>query len=460
MVRTFVISILTVLLSGCSLLGLKGMSSYSLKSYKELHLDNGLRVLVIPDKSLPRISMGLMVMTGSVYDPKNKGGVSYLTSELLSRGSRHKNATELAEDFAQLGTSFSNQVGGESTIFSVSSLSYHRDQLFTLFRETVLHPRFSQKEFKRVKKEMLGYIDKRSDNPSSFANLQFSRLIYGDHPAGHSTYGSRRSARSLKRKDVIRFYKRYYRPNNAIMFITGDFPSSFLKKVKDEMGQWRRRQAPLLKLKPVVQNKGLKIRLVHKPGLKQAQIRLGHLSIPREDQSYFSSRMAVSVLGGGFSSRLNQRIRDDLGLTYSIYSYLQSKKHWGLLGISTFTRNDKVGKVVSETLQLYKNMAKEGVRDKELKDNKALWTGQFPRQIETPESLAQNLLTLRLYEISDDYLQDYLYRVNRLRLSQVNFSIKKNFQPQNISVLVYADSAKVLKQLQKIGPVEVINTRY
>ena len=439
-------------------MGLKPGGSYSLKSYKEIRLANGLRILAIPDKSLPRISMGFMVMAGSVYDPKGKEGVSYLTSELLSRETRRRNATQLADDFAQMGTSLANQVGGESSTFSAGTLSYHRDQLFSLLRETLLEPKFSNQEFRRVKKEVLGYIDKRSDNPSRFASLQFSRLIYGDHPAGHSSYGSRRSLRALKRRDVIRFYKRYYRPNNTIMFITGDFSTSFLKKVKDEMGQWRQRKAPLLKLKPISQNKGLKIRLVHKPGLKQAEIRIGHLSIPRGDESYFPLRMATSVLGGSFSSRLNQRVRDDLGLTYSIYSSLQAKKHWGVLGVSTFTRNDKVGKMISETLQIYRKMAEDGVSAKELEDNKALWAGRFPRQIETSESLVHNLMTLRLYGISDSYLEDYLYNVNRLRLSQVNFAIKQYFQPQNLSILVYADSTKVLKQLQKIGSVEVVNS--
>ncbi len=451
-----------ILLSGCSSLnmGSSGISSKapSFKPYKEKRLSNGLRLIVIPDRTLPRFSIGLMVFTGLVNDPKSKEGLNSLTAQVLSKGTKSKSAIEMADAFGDLGTSFSQQAGDEHSFFSSSSLSFHKEKLFDLFYETLMSPVFAKSEIRRLKKQMINQIERRSDNPSAFASVSFKRFVYGKHSAGNPFNGSIKSVKRLNKQDVTGHYLRYYRPNNAVMYITGDFSPSFLKRVERKMALWKSRDLPALNLSsPVIKKEGLKIRLVHKKGLKQAQIRMGHLSVKRRDRDFFPLKMSSTILGGGFSSRLNQKIRDDLGLTYSVYSSLRAKRQWGSLSISTFTRNEKTGQTISEILSLYKKIANKGVLSKELKDNKALMIGRFPRQMETADDLAFNLLMLRLYNVTDSYLHNYLRNVNNLSLSKVNRVIRKNFRPNDMRILVYGDAFKVLRQLKKIGDVEVVS---
>lgn len=443
---------------GCSSLNTRGpySSGFSLRPYKEITLENGLRIISIKDNSLPRVSMGLMVFSGTAHDSKDKQGVNFFTAHLLSKSTQDKNASQLADAFAFLGTSFSKDIQDGHAYFSTNGLSRDEDKLFELFYEVMMYPAFSKNEIKRLKKQVKSQILTRSDNPRDFAQTNFLRYIYGDHPYGYSPFGSKKTVNALKKKDIVRNYLRYYRPNNSVMYVAGNFSKDFFEKVKTKMSKWEKRDIPAVSLPQPSQSKGLKIRLIDKEGLQQSQIRIGHLSIKRENKDYFPLRMAIRVLGGGFASRLNQKIRDDLGLTYSIYSYLNAKKNSGHFTISTFTRNEKVKETVKESLNIYEKMFKEGVEQVELKDNKALMVGQFPQIVETSDRLALNLLILRNYGVGDDYLHNYLKNVNALTLNQINSIIKAEFDPQNIKVLIYADARKVLSQLKELGEVEVI----
>jgi zinc protease len=166
-------------------------------------------------------------------------------------------------------------------------------------------------------------------------------------------------------------------------------------------------------------------------------------------------RLANLILGGGFVSRLNSKVRDDLGLTYSIFSQFDTKKQRGTFVISTFTRNDKVGETIKNTREIFSQFVAQGITEPELAAAKAVLTGQFPMAIETTDRLALNLMLLRLYGVSDSYLKNFLKDVNAITVAQVNEAIHKHFSVENLKTVVYADQSKVGKQLKALGPVTV-----
>ncbi|MCB0393871.1 MAG: insulinase family protein, partial [Bdellovibrionales bacterium] len=335
--------------------------------------------------------------------------------------------------------------------------SRHAGDLLKLVGEIVTEQSFADAEIARAKSRTLSFIAKSSDDPSSFTDRAHNAFLYSSHPYGAPVAGTKSSVQAIQRKDIIRQYKKFFRPNNSVIAVVGNFDGNVLKEVESAFGKWESFPVESESLPKLEEAKGISLRVVDNPALAQSQIRIGHLGIKRSDEDFLSIRVANTVLGSGFTSRLMDTIRDNMGLTYSISSSFDSRLDRGPFEISTFTRNDMVGKTVKETLKIYKEFWEKGISEKELESTKAYLLGVFPQAIETKEKLAFNLLILRRYGISYDYLKDYGKNVSKMTLSEVNESIRKHFHPDNLKVTIYGPASKVVSQVRSVGVVETRN---
>lgn len=430
-------------------------TGYQLQPFEEKTLANGLRVLFVPDESLPYVSYSLLIGTGSAQDPANKAGVSAVVAEMLDKGTVKRTAPQIAADLGQMGADFDARASVDYTLVSASSLSNNADRLLSNMVEIVTQPAFSNGEIERVRKQMLAGITRRVDNPEAFAEYAFEDYLFGSHPYARPTSGTLKTIQALKKKNIIQHYLRYYRPNNAILAVVGKYTPELAKKIETSFGTWEKRtvKAPEFGAVPAVQ--GVQIRLVDKPGLVQSQIRIGQPGIKRNNEDFLALRVANTILGGAFASRLNDRVRKDLGLTYSIGSYFDARRDVGPFEISTFTKNATVGQTVSETLKVLSEFKDKGVTKEEVERAKGYLKGVFPTAIETPEKLAVNLMLLRYYGIPDTYLTNYLRTIEDFSASDINKVITKYFDAKNLKVLVYSNAAEVQSQLQPLGTVEV-----
>ena len=195
-----------------------------------------------------------------------------------------------------------------------------------------------------------------------------------------------------------------------------------------------------------------KMKFFTKPNLKQTQIRLGQRGIPRNNEDFLKLRLANEILGGGFSSRLNQKIRDDLGLTYSIGSSIDARSDRGIFIVSTFTKNETAGKTLTETLAVFQEFVENGVNETELRAAKNLLIGQFPKVIETPDRLASTYMFLDFYGVPRSYLSDFIKNLEKISLTEVNEVIKKYYHPRNFRIVVYGDENIVMPQLSDFKP--------
>ena len=262
--------------------------------------------------------------------------------------------------------------------------------------------------------------------------------LFGSHPYGRSIVGTMKQVSNLSKKNVIQHYLRYYRPNNSILVVVGKFDGDFEKKVETSFGLWAKREVPKEVLETPKVAPGLRVRVVEKAGLTQAQIRFVGLGIKRQDDDFMALRLANTILGGAFASRLNDKIRKELGLTYSINSSFDSRIERGPFEISTFTKVESIDKVVSETVKLYREFVAKGVTSEELARAKGYLKGIFPQAIETVDKLGFNLVLLRLYGIPDRYLTHYIYDLDAVSVSQVNAAIRKNMHPDDLSIVIHA----------------------
>ncbi len=427
--------------------------SFKLRPMHEVQLENGLRVLFITDNTLPRVSMTMLVKVGARQDPQGKEGLNNLAARLLEDGTQSKNATVVADELGQLGTEINIEPSNDFTVIAMDALVNSSDRLLSLYSDIVMNPAFLDAEVARAKAQMIAQQQKKVDNPSSYANDAFDEFLFKGHPYANDVTGTPASVKKITKQDIIRHYLNNYRPNNAQLAVVGRFDKAFEAKVGEAFKKWSGkpiRDFATPELKPIGD---LEVKVLSKPGLQQAQIRIGEIGIRRNDPDFLKLRLANVALGGEFGSRLNQHVRDDLGLTYSIYSYFDARADRGSFTISTFTKNETIGKTLDESLKVFTDFVEKGLTEEEFKAAKEQMLGQFPRAIETADRLAYNVLILNYYGVPLSYLQDFNKNVAAMALTDVNQTIQKHLEAKKLRVLVYADEKKVGDQLKEYKPI-------
>ena len=431
---------------------------FRIRDFTTQKLANGLTLLWVPDLSLPYVSFQIMIKAGSAQDPTGKEGLAYDTARLLTQGTAKRSAPQIAEDIEQIGGAIGRNVENDVTMISTSSLSFNRDALLEQFREILLTPSFPARELERERKNVLASLAKMGDSAEAFAEVQSERFLYGDHPYGHLTNGTFKAQGAMQRRDLEDFYARYYRPSNAVLAVTGQFDSAYKQQIIQAFGSWVDKTSTKPELADFPPLTGVEVLLVDRADLKQAQIQIAGKGIARDTPQYLEVRAATRILGDFFlGSRLAEEIRVKRGLTYGIRAQVDPRLKPGPFSISTFTRIDKAAETIRESLNTYRLFVANGVTDTEVASVKALLRGQFPRNFETPEALARQLLLLDLYGVPADYLKNYYANLDGITKASMNEAIKRYFDPNNLRVLVYAPRSSVEAELKKLGPVVVRN---
>ena len=435
----------------------KSMTPSNLKPYSELTLSNGLQVLLIEDRELPSFSIGLILKDGAAAEDPEYRGAAALTARLLSRGTSKKSAIALSEEFGLLGSNLETVVDNDATFISASTLSSRQNQLIQLFAEVITAPAFDAAEIKRLKQSTLAQLESRVDSAQGFASELFDQYLFGEHPYGANALGTPLSVGRIGRKEILQHYLKFYRPNRAIVTLVGRYSKDVVSVLEDALKEWKPRAediaGPAVAKVPEQSAPGL--RLVTKEDLNQAQIRMGHFSVARNHPDYMKVRVLSTILGGGFSGRLMDQIRDNLGLTYSIAASVESKRQGGAFQIVSFTKNETVGHLISEVKSILRKMVAEGIQPEELERAKQYMIGRFPQTIETGEKLGFNLGILRVYGISDDYLLNFQKTLESMTVKDLNEVLRKHFRPDQLKVLVLGQKAGLLDQLKLISEVEV-----
>lgn len=428
---------------------------FTLLPFKQVVLPNGLRVYFVKDDSLPRVSLTLLVKAG--LREESAPGLNALTASLLEQGTQSRSAIQIADELGQLGSNFEVNPGADFTTFSSDALKSGADALLTLFADMAMNPSFKDEEISRMKSQMRSGLIKKLDNPSAYADSEMKKIVWAGHAYSRDVSGTAENLTKLRKQDVIRHFLNYYRPNNAILAVTGNFDTSFESNVQSTFATWTAREVPVPAKQTVSSEPGLKVKLIVKKGLQQTQIRIAGAGIPRKDSRFLQLRVGNEILGGSFASRLNQKVRDDLGLTYSIYSYFMNLSDPGTFNISTFTKNESAVKTVDEAINVVKTYLETGATSDELKAGKAQLIGQYPRAIETSDKFAFNLLYLDFYGIGVEYLTHFEKNVNSLSKGEVAKALKEVVSPQEFKILVYGDES-IIPQFDKYKP-EVVKVK-
>ena len=410
--------------------------SFSLPPTERTRLQNGLRLIVSEDHSLPFVTFQLIIDGGSRLDPPDKGGLSYMTARGLLHGTTRHTAQQMSQTLDFLGASLSSSSSKDYASVGLRVLKKDLIQGLNLFIETVTQPVFPEDEFRREIQRTLGAIKSEEEDPGDLSEKEFTKALFGATPYGHPVIGTEESLARLTRKDLVSFHDAYIRPNNAVLVIVGDVtPHEIKKSLIPRLESWidRTVSQPSLEQSPA---SGAKI-LTKDRAITQANIVLGNVGSKRNNPDFFAMVVMNYILGGGgFSSRLFTEIRAKRGFAYSVHSAFDFKKYTGSFSISLQTKNASAREAISIVLDEIKKMQTEPVTDKELEGARKYLTGSFPLRLDTQAKLAGFLAQVEFYGLGVDYADNYASRILAVTKEDVQRVATKYLRPDNYILVV------------------------
>ncbi len=410
---------------------------------------NGLTVLHVERHNLPIVIVTLLVKASPLDEAQEKAGLANLTAKLLTEGTNKRKTTEISDETEFIGASLGASVDSDFTAISLSVLKKDVEKGFDLLSDVVLDPIFPEIEISRLKGLIKGGLRQSEEDPSFVAERHFKAAVYGEQPYGRLTRGSTATLDRISREDITRFHSDFYRPGNSIIVVVGDLSEGELSSlIKRFFVGWK----PSDHSRKPYEHKSdrtQKTALIDKD-ITQANIILGHEGIRREDPDYYAASVMNYILGGGgFSSRLMQIVRDEMGLAYSIHSYFSPNKYGGFFGVAVQTKNESANTVISEIIRQMKRISTEPVSEDELRDAKAYLTGSFPRRLETNTKIANFLAAIEFYNLGLNYIEKYPEYINAVTRDDILRAAKKYLDPDRYTLVVVANQSKAAIDIDK-----------
>ena len=420
-------------------------------------LENGLQVVVVPTARLPLVDFRLVVRAGSVNDPTGKEGLADLTAELMTQGAGARDARQIAEDIAFVGGSLAASGGAEQIVVTCEVLKKDFAIGLELVRDVIVSPTFPNAEFDRKRDEALGGIVAGRNDPSTVADQALGPFLLGSSPLAHPALGWEKSVQAITRDEVVGFHARQVKPDNTLLAVVGDVdPKAVMAALEKAFGGWKGSQEKRGEAyQAVPQTKGRQVLIVNKPEVTQTQIRLACIGVPRNHPDFYPIRVANTILGSGFTSRLVNEIRVNQGLTYGISSRWGMFRNAGTYLIDTFTRNETIRKTIDASLAVEKKLLDEGPTEEELAKAHRYITGLYPLGLQAPDALAAQVLDVDFYGLDPMYLQTYQDRISAVTMTDVRRALKSYFCLDDLRILVVSNPEVARKQLAGLGPIEV-----
>jgi zinc protease len=419
--------------------------------YEIQTLPNGLQVVVVMHHEQPAVTMRLLVRAGTASDPREKLGLAHLTASLLDQGTKTMSAQEMNDAVDFIGGVMGAGAGTDLTFVNMVVMKDSFDTGLKMLSDMARQPAFSPAEIERQRQQMLSGQQVSLEDPGYIANSVFDRLVYGFHPYGMPENGTPQTLAGLTRDDLVAFHTRYFMPNNAILAIVGDVTAEeAFAAAKKAFGDWQKRDLPTQTFTGPP-DPTRRVIVVNKPDAVQTEVRVGHIGIPRTHPDYMAVNLAIRILGGEGSNRLHQVLRTERGLTYGAQANMDTLKESGDFEAETNTRSDATGEVLRLIVDEFWRLQRERVGERELDGAKAYLTGSFPLTIETPESIAMQVVNALFYGLPLEELQNFRERVNAVTPDDIQRVAKALLRPDRLSVVLVGNSAAFASQLRGVG---------
>ncbi|MCD4830477.1 MAG: insulinase family protein [Anaerohalosphaeraceae bacterium] len=409
--------------------------------------------MIITHRAQPAIFYKLIINAGKINNPLDKSGLSQLTAHLLTESTKKNSADEIAETLAEIGASLNVNGNWQRTTLSLNVLSQYAEIGLDIITDAVMFPAFKPEEFKRLKNQFITNSKIDLENNWTLSSAHGNFLLWGPK----TPLGFTRSPKSLKKiriKDVKQFCETNYTPNNATLFVIGNFSKNdMLEKIKRKTSTWQKApQAVQPKIEMAI-NRQPQVRVVNKPDMTQTVIYLNQWAIKSNSPDYYQYKLLNYILGGsGFSSRLMTAVRCDGGKTYGIGSRCYLNMDYGFLTIQTSTRNQEFFNTYQIITEELKKIIASGFTEDELAKAKTYMAGAIPLGLESPGAIANKILNGKFNGFTIRDLENEIISYDSVTIEQINAAVKKYLLPANMNLVIVGDIEKIKDQLEKIGP--------
>lgn len=421
-------------------------------------LENGLKYVIIQNKKLPLVQVRIVFNGGSRLDMQKTQGLTYLTSQALLKGTEVRTAQQIAEEFEFLGSTINVQTTYDYTLISTEFLKYNFENGFKIISEIITRPSFNSNEIEKEKEKIISELRSQLENPSYIANQFFNKILFNGTPYSYSIQGTIKSLESISARQVRNHYKTYFIPNETIIFLYGDInKDDAASLIKNHFSKWQKGKSIHFEKSSAENINELKIVLVDKPGLTQAQIRAGSLGINQHNQDEIPILVANTILGDGFTSRLVEEIRVKRSLTYGARSSFTMYDETGKFLISTFTKNQTVDEVIKIILNELKKLKTEGVSDWEINKAKNYMIGELSRNLQSPEGFIDYFVQIFFYRKDLELINNFSGKIKSTSKNSISRIINNYFPSNNLLILVVGDSKEIKRKLESFGKIQQIS---
>ena len=434
--------------------------SFVMPSYDKFVLDNCLTLYLMPQREVPLITLNAVVRAGAVND--TTAGVAQMTAAGLLLGAAGKSKADIEQQVDFLGASLGAEADKEGSYLAADFMAKDTDVMLGLFSAAMLTPDFDAAEFDKLKQRSIAGLQQDKESPRAVIGRYFDKLVFGAHPYGNAASGSSDSLEQVTVSQLRAFHKSYYQPANTAITVVGDFDVAAMKaKLTQTFGGWQGSE----KLVQPDLNQGLpqlteaKVLLVDKPDAIETTFVIGGLGISRDNPDYVGLTVVNTILGGRFTSWLNDELRVNAGLTYGARSGFNPYTDSGVFTISTFTKTETTQEAIDLALKTYARLWEKGVDQATLDSAKAYVKGQFPPKFETSGQLAGLLSGMYLYGFDDKFINEFQAKVDGLTLEETQRLVKTYFPQKDLQFVLIGNASKVAPIAAKYGKVQTVDIK-
>lgn len=433
---------------------------YRFPHFDRTALPNGIKLVVAPISKLPIVTIRVIADAGAVADPLGNAGLAQLTARLLLEGTSSGDGGTITDQFERLGASIEAHVDWDAASVSMTTLTERLEESFALLGRVLRAPEFNEREVERLKQERLAELLQLRAEPRGLADELFSRFLYDSssryaQPDG----GDEQSVRGITRAGVINFYEQRYSPASMTLVVAGDVQTAGIEALAQRvLGTWHGNNASVRALAIDEAARGTRaVHIVNKPDAPQSELRIGHLGLPRRHPDYFPVVIMNAVLGGLFSSRINLNLREVHGYTYGASSYFDWRRQRGPWVVATAVASDVTHAAAEEVIKEIERIRLAEIKEDELTLATSYLDGVFPIRFETTGAIAGALAALVVYDLPDDWYDEYRDRVRGVTTRDVLTAAERHLHPESLQMLVVGNAAAVRGGLDALGfgPVSV-----
>jgi zinc protease len=449
-IQSFMHTIILVLILGSTAFG-----QFKLPSYEVVSLDNGLTVYLMEKKDVPLISFSA-VFDGGVIKDGSTSGIASFTAEALRFGTTNYSKSQIDSLFNFYGSNVSTYASADYSGLYTQFMMENTGTILSVVKEIILSPTFPDEEIQKRKQRWIAEIDQAKESPKSVIGSYFNKDIFGDAPYGNPARGTKAGIESISLEKVKEFYNYNYFPKSSAIAVVGDFNASdMIKIIERHFSEWKKASSEVtihldMTYKPF---ESPSVYLINKDKATETTFMIGGYGITKINPDQIQLDVINTILGGRFTSWLNDELRLNAGLTYGARSRFSQYKFSGTFYISTFTATKNTEAAIDLALKTYDRLFENGIDEETLSSAKNYVKGQFPPDYETAGALAGFLTQKYVYGLDDSIINSFEDEVNGLTVEKASELINKYFPKTNLQFVLIGKAEDIRDKVAKYGMV-------